>query len=252
MQIVRFLLSLVLLVAAAAVHAQATVVPDGRWRAALGLGASLASGNTESTNLTLSADAVRATATDKATLYGAALYARSEGVTSGEQLRGGGRYDSDLTPAVFGFGGLDAERNRFANLKLRLQGSTGLGYHLAKNAEITWDVFGGLAYSADHYYDPTEVNGALRTSYSYPSLMLGEELTIKLSETATASQKLVVLPNLQDRGEYRANWAAKLAVAITRSMNLTAGFTVDYNSTPGPGRRSTDTLLTTGLSVKFD
>lgn len=252
MRIVRPLFFLCALLAAGGARAQATVHPDGQWRAALGLGASLASGNTESTNLTLNVDAVRATEQDKATLYGAALYARSEGVTSGEQLRGGGRYDSDLTPVVFGFGGLDMERNRFANLKLRAQGSAGLGYHLTKTASVTWDVFGGLAYSADHYYDPTEVNGELLTSYTYPSLMLGQELTVKLSETASASQKLVVLPNLENRGEYRANWTAKLAAAITNSMSLTAGVTIDYNSMPGPDRKSTDMLLTTGLSIKFD
>ena len=51
-------------------QAQATVKPDGQFRAVFGLGASLSSGNTDATNLSFTADAVRATATDKTSLYG--------------------------------------------------------------------------------------------------------------------------------------------------------------------------------------
>jgi hypothetical protein len=74
-------------------HAQATVKPDGQFRATVGVGASFPSGDTESSNLSLNADAVRATAQDKLSLYGMALYPRSAGVTTGEQARLGGRYD---------------------------------------------------------------------------------------------------------------------------------------------------------------
>jgi len=49
-------------------HAQATVKPDGQFRASVGLGASFASGNTDSSNISLNADAVRATAQDKLSL----------------------------------------------------------------------------------------------------------------------------------------------------------------------------------------
>lgn len=232
--------------------AQATVKPDGQFRAALGLGASMSSGNTDATNLSLTGDAVRVTDQNKISLYGNAQYARSDGVTTSEQVRLGGRYDHNIGSAYFAFGGLDFERNKFSNLKLRSQLSGGLGWHVVKSPTTTFDVFGGLSYTSDDYFDPAVIDGQSRSSYDYMGLLLGEESTHKLSENTSAKQRLTLVPNLKNSGEFRANWDAGLAVAMSKALSLNVGVSVAHNSDPGPGRKSTDTLLTTGISVKFD
>ena len=233
-------------------HAQATLKTDGQYRAALGLGASMSSGNTDSRNLSLTADAVRATDQDKTSLYGNAQYARSDGVTTAEQVRLGGRQDHNLGRAYFAFGGLDLERNTFSNLKVRAQLSGGLGWHAVKSPTTTFDLFGGLSYTSDKYFNATLIDGHDRSTYDYVGLLLGEESTHELTATTSAKQRLVLVPNLRNRGEYRANWDAGLAVAMSKAMNLNVGFSVAHNSDPGPGRKSTDTLLTTGVSMKFE
>ena len=238
--------------AAAGAHAQATVKNDGQFRAALGLGASLASGNTKATNLSLTGDAVRATDQNKLSLYGNLQYARSGGTTTADQLRLGARYDQNLSAQLFAFGGLDLERNKFANLNLRTQLSAGLGWHVVKSPSTTFDLFGGLGYVSDKYKDPMVIDGRSRDSYGYMSLLLGEESTHKLSDSTSFKQRLTLVPNLKNRGEFRANWDAGLAVAMSKAMNLNVGLGFAHNSEPGPGRKSTDTLLTTGVSVKFD
>ncbi len=240
------------LATAATALAQATVKPDGQFRASLGIGASLSSGNTETSNLSLAGDAVRATTSNKLSLYGNAQYARSAGITTSEQIRLGSRYDQDLGETLFAFGGLDLERNKFSNLKLRGLVSGGLGYHAIKTPDHTLDLFGGLGYTSDKYYTARLVDGSVRSSYGYLSLVLGEESNHKLSDTTSFKQRLVLVPNLKNRGEFRATWDAGLAVAMTRTMNLNVGVAVAHNSDPGPGRKATDTLLTTGVSFKFD
>ena len=232
--------------------AQATVKPDGQFRAALGLGASLSSGNTKSSNLSLSGDGTRLTDQDKISLYGNALVARSDSVTTSEQMRLGGRYDYNLGAALFAFGRVDFDRNKFANLTLRSQLGAGLGWHAIKTPTNTWDVFGGPGYVSDRYVAATVIDGASRSSYSYATLLLGEESTHKLSSTTSLKQRLTLAPNLKHHGELLANWDAGLAVAMTRALNLNVGFSVAHNTEPGDGRKSTDTLLTTGVSVKFD
>jgi putative salt-induced outer membrane protein YdiY len=236
----------------AQVQVQATVKPDGQFRASLGLGASLSSGNSKSSNLSLAGEAVRATERDKTTLYGSLQYARSSGTTTSEQLRLGGRQDHDLGETVFAFGGLDFERNKFSNLKLRSQLSGGVGYHAIKTPSTTFDLFGGLGYTAETYFEPALVGGATRDSYGYLTLMLGEESSHRLSDTTSLKQRLTLLPNLRDRGEYRATWDAGISVAMSKVLNLTVGLAVAHNSDPGPGRKTTDTLLTTGVSVNFE
>ena len=236
----------------ACVQAQATVKPDGQWRAAFGAGASFASGNSKSSNVQLGGDAVRATAQDKFSLYGNALSASSGGTTTAEQLRFGGRYDFNLSADWFAFGGLDAERNKFANLKLRGVGTGGLGYHAIKTPTTTWDLFAGAAYTADQYISATVIDGASRTNYSYPALFLAEESTHKLSDSTGFKQRLALFPNLKNSGEFRATFDAGLAVAMSKAMNLNVGLGITHNSEPGTGRKATDSLLTTGVSVKFE
>jgi putative salt-induced outer membrane protein YdiY len=253
MQVIRNATLLALgLAAAVAAQAQATVKNDGQFRAALGLGASLSSGNSKANNLAITADAVRATDADKLSLYGNLQYASTDGETTADRLRLGARYDKNLSAQLFGYGSLDLERNKFANLNLRAQLGAGLGWHVIKDTQTTFDVFGGLAYVSDKYKTAMVIDGRSRDSYSYPALMLGEESTHKLSDTTSFKQRLTVLPNLKNSGEFRANWDAGLAVAMSKTMNLNVGFSASHNSEPGPGRKSTDTLLTTGISVKFD
>lgn len=252
MQYLRQAALVALSLAAAGAQAQATVKNDGQFRAALGLGASLASGNTKATNLSLTGDAVRATDQNKLSLYGNLQYARSGGTTTADQLRLGARYDQNLSAKLFAFGGLDLERNKFANLNLRAQLSAGLGWHVIKSPTTTFDVFGGLGYVSDKYKDPMVIDGRSRDSYGYMSLLLGEESTHKLSDSTSFKQRLTLVPNLKNRGEFRANWDAGLAVAMSKTMNLNVGLGFAHNSEPGPGRKSTDSLLTTGVSVKFD
>lgn len=253
MSLIRTLLTSTLAIGAVGLaQAQATVKNDGQMHASFGLGASLSSGNSQASNLAMSGDAVRATDQDKTTLYGTVQYARSGGVTTGEQLRLGGRYDKNLDVQLFAFGGLDLARNKFSNLQLRSLLSGGLGYHALKTPTVTWDLFGGLGYTSDRFINAMVIDGANRSSYHYLSLLLGEESSHKLSDTTSFKQRLTLVPNLKNRGEFRANLDAGLSVAMSKALNLNVGFALAHNSEPGAGRKPTDTLLTTGVSVKFD
>jgi putative salt-induced outer membrane protein YdiY len=248
----RSLLLAAVLTVPVSAFAQATLKDDGQWRAAIGLGASASSGNTKSTSITFNGDAVRATKQDKWAIFGSTLYAKSGGVVTGEQIRAGTRYDYNLNEQWFGFGALDAERDKIALLNLRTNLGAGLGYHVIKTDTTVFDIFGGVGYTTDKYDAPRLLDGENRARYSYTNLLLGEESTHKLSDTMSAKQKFVIFPNLDNRGEYRAQFDSGIAVAMSKNMNLNVGFSARLNSDPGPGVKKTDTLLTTGISVKFE
>ena len=240
------------LAAAGLAQAQPTEKPDGQFRAVFGLGASLASGNTEANNLSFTFDGVRATATGKTTLHARGNYASTDGETTAEQWRLGGRHDHVLSAATFAFGGLDLEQNKFTNLKLRGQMNGGMGWHVVKSPQTAFNVLAGVGYTSDNYYDAMLIDGAVRSSYGYANLLLREESTHQLTGSTSVRQRLTVTPNVSHWGEYRANWDGSVAVAINKTMNLTVALAVAYNSEPGPGRKTTDTLFTTGISVTFE
>jgi putative salt-induced outer membrane protein len=233
-------------------YAQATVKPDGVWRGALGAGLTFTDGNSRSSAFNLNAETIRATANDKTRIYGAALYGRSSGKETANQLRAGGRYDHDLTPQVFGFGGVDLERDKLGNIEMRVAPSVGLGYHVIKNANTTFDVFGGVGYVYDKYFNATTIDGKIRDTYGRPELLLGEASTHKISASTSFRQSFTIYPNLSNRGEFRSVFDAGLAVAMSSSLSLTVGLVNRYNSDPGLNIKKSDTLFVTGIAAKFE
>ena len=246
--------------AAGAVQAQTTLKPDGNWRGSIGAGLSITDGNSKSSAFNFNGETVRLTEQDKARIYGTALYGKNDGKESTNLQRFGGRYDYNLTPVLFGFGGIDFERDKPGNLELRIAPSVGLGAHLIKSANTTFDIFGGVGYVRDKFFNATFIDGSSRTTYSRPELLLGESSTHKLTETASFRQSLTIYPNLANRGEYRAVFDAGLSVAMSSTVSLTVGLIDRYNSDPGtkPGVvpptefKKNDLLFVTGIGVKFD
>lgn len=250
--VARGLVAIGLLGFASTAMAQATVKPDGQWRAALGAGLSMASGNTTSRLLNMTGDVVKVTATDKWNLYGTMVYGKSGGTTTADLFNLGGRYNQDLNAQLFWFGQGDLARNKLANLSLRTSLAGGLGYHLVKTDAMTFDVFAGLGYSTDSYINSTIVAGESRSSYSRLELLIGEESTHRLTATTAFKQRLVIYPNLSDRGEFRAVFDAGLSVAMSNTLSLTTTVGMRHNSDPGTGLKKTDTLLFTGVTYKLD
>ena len=120
--------------------------------------------------------------------------------------------------------------------------SGGLGYHLVKNADTTWDVFGGVGYMNTRFTDDTRLSGA--------TAVVGEESSHKLSETTSAKQRLVVYPGGSKVGT-RATFDAGIATAIAGGWTINAGLGVQYASKVAAGADKTDTLVTFGFGYKF-
>ena len=77
--------------------------------------------------------------------------------------------------------------------------AAGLGYHVVKKPDQTFDISAGLAYTWDRYRTPA---GRLRTNCAAATttleLLLAEESNNKLSDTTTFKQKLTIYPSISD------------------------------------------------------
>ena len=237
--------------------ARADDVPDGIWHSNGGAALTIASGNTNSENLNVNFDTKFLVEQYKWTYYGQALYGRTKAndvySTTANLVRAGGRYDRNLTLEVYAFGGLDFERDTTRQLLLRSVASAGLGTALLKTDTISWTVFGGGTYKIDHYGEAgVPINGVLRTEYNSPEVTIGEESTHKLSQTSTFTQRLAAFRDVRSGGSQRANFDSKLAVAITKRINLTVSLQDRYDGVARSPVRSNDILFMTGISAKFD
>lgn len=240
--------------AAKPASAPEATVPDADavWRFAASVGGTKTSGNSRSASVNITGEAVRTTDNSKLNLAARGLYAESNNNITGANLAFNGQYDRDLSRVWFGFGKLDALRDRPANIDSRMSAYGGIGYHLVRNDTHTWDVSGGVGYTDDRYVRPTNVGGELRTQYGRVEGVISESSTHKVTDTTSLRQKLGVFPNLKDGGQYRVVLDAGVSVAINSSLSLTAGLTYRYDSDPGTGLRHTDAVYVTGIGIKFD
>jgi len=227
--------------------AQTVPRPDGAWRGSLGANVSAASGNNESVNAGLNADAVRQSENDKLVGFVQSLYGRREtnGVSelTASRFRAGTRYDRDIAELTYGFVGYDTEKNKLADLKWRHSPSVGAGLHLRKMETFTFDVFAGYSHNREELY-----SGPKR---SFDEGLIGEETTHKFSESAGYRQRLTVYSNLSDSGEYRVVFDAGLLMSLVDRWNLTVNLSARYQSNPPLGVQKSDTLLFTGLQYSW-
>jgi putative salt-induced outer membrane protein len=233
-------------------HAQVTQKPDGEWRSLFTAGASVATGNTDAKSASVGADVIKLTTMDKWSLTGSGQYARSGGATTANRIGGTGLYSRDITPEWFGFGQVDLLRDTPSDLKLRTTLGSGLGYHVVKKPDQTFDLSAGLAYTMDRYNHAQLIDDEVRSRNDHAELLLAEESNNKLSDSTTFKQKLTVYPNLRDGDGIRTVFDAGLSVAMTKQLALTATLSHRYDSKPGEGLGKNDTLFVTGVSLRFD
>ncbi|MBP7867480.1 MAG: DUF481 domain-containing protein [Acidobacteria bacterium] len=218
------------------------------WAGSVDLGLSLTSGNSSNLNFALGGSAVRQTKRDKISLYVASVYSRSEvaGITTtttANAVRGGGRYELFLNDRlnVFGFG--DLEHDVFQQLDLRVVLGGGLGYYVVKSKRTQFQVFGGGNLNKEYFTD-----GLRRTT---GELLVGQDLTAKLSDRFSLTERFVAFPNLSEGGEYRLAFDASALTTLKKWLGWHITFSDRFLSDPPAGSVRNDILLTTGLRFTF-
>ena len=224
------------------------------WAALLDTGLSLTRGNSESTSFALTGKAARTAKRTKISLYSTEIYSRSTlaGVsnTTANAIRGGARVDVNLRGRSFAFGLADFEHDRFQDLDLRSVQGGGLGYHLIKEKDRTFDVFGGLTYNQEYYSKPFRPPNP-STTRKTAEFVVGETLATKVGSRTTLSEQFNFFPNLSDTGDYRLQLDATAATKLKNWLSWQVTFSDRYVSRPLLGLKNNDVLFTTGLRLTY-
>lgn len=217
------------------------------WSGTVDTGFSLARGNSDTTTFTAGLNAARQTAKDKITVSATTVFAQNSttgtAVTSASAVRGGGRYDVNVSERVFMFGALDLEHDGLQRLDLRTVLGSGFGWHLRKSERSSVDVFGGATVNRENF--------AVQADRTTSEGLVGEELSHRLTRRMTVKQRLAFYPNLTDRGEFRLNIDTTAVTPITKWVGLQVTVSNRYVSGVLPPARSNDVLVTTGLRFTF-
>lgn len=217
------------------------------WNGGLDFGYSLTTGNTRTNTLALGANLGRQTRRDKTTLYAAYINAKNnnKGVseTTANAVRGGGRYEINISSRMTTFGFADFEYNQIQLLDLRSVLGGGLGYYAIKKDRAQLQVFGGGAYNRENFSTGLQRNSA--------EVFVGEDFSLRVSDRVMFKERFQLFPNMTNRGEYRHTFDSSLTTKLTSWMTWNVTASNRYISNPPPGSKNNDLLLTTGIGVSF-
>jgi putative salt-induced outer membrane protein YdiY len=218
------------------------------WTGTVDLGYAQARGNAQTNTINSAARVVRTTSRDSINAYFQSLYSKNlnegQSVLAANSIRGGVKYDLNVTPKMYTFGSTDLEFDEFQGLDLRFVPAGGVGYHWFKTEKTKWDLFGGGSLNREFF-----MSGLKRTS---GEVLLGNELARKFAGVFTFSEKIVFYNNVTSSGNYRLNGDVSLAATIRKWLNYQVTASNRYLSNPLSGRKTNDLVITTGVRLIFN
>jgi putative salt-induced outer membrane protein YdiY len=162
---------------------------------------------------------------------------------SANSVTSGLRQDFLFTPSNFVFllGQLDHIQAQSLNLRQTYGG--GFGHDLLHGPRLELSFLGGTTFVQEDFETPVKrrnVEG-----------LVGEKFSWRIFERLSFAHFLNFYPNLTDRGEYRFDTTSTLSARVSSRLSFNTTFTRHFLSKPLPGRKNSETVLTTGLAIDF-
>jgi putative salt-induced outer membrane protein YdiY len=217
-----------------------------KWKGNLSLGLSLARGNADTLNISLTFSAVGPIDKNKAlSNNGFFLFGQLNGETIAESLLADTRLDWRHTRRFFSYYRLQVGSDRFKNYSYRILPALGAGYDILAYKALSLEVDLGFSGVIERYYD-TDL------THTYAGLRGGLDLDWKISETAEFTEKLEVVSAASRLSNYFLRFEANVVAALTQSWALKLTLADSYDNRPlGTKIKRNDVVLIAGISRKF-
>ena len=220
-----------------------------KWTGAVTANATITRGNTSTDSVGASFEAARRAAVDRMTLNGAYLYGRQEDPDNGDydittdNWFAFGKYDYFLNRKLYTYASTRVERDKIAELDLRLAPSVGMGYQWIERPEMNFFTEAGVAWIyEDHRDDGAQSNMALRLAY---------RLDRKINGKVTAFHNMEYLPDIEEAGQFLLNTDIGLRVSLYKTVFTEFKFELKHDSDPAPGAVDNDLRYIMGVGWKF-
>jgi putative salt-induced outer membrane protein YdiY len=190
--------------------------------------------------------------------YSRAALAGAAPTATVENVQGRTRYDRFIGDRVTLFLGVQARRDRFAGLNLRMQVDPGVGYYFINEANrVFW---GELGYDFLHDVRRDDAraqkDAAGKPDPSKPLLDKTESVhsaraflgyRYKINDGVSIASGLEFLQGISDGSIRRVNGDLVVMSKFTASFSLATSFLVRYDSKPLPGKQNLDTITSINL-----
>jgi len=206
------------------------------------------SGNTSVTTLNAGEKLLRRMAPWEFRQDFSVVYGETDGEESSNLWRASLRGDYGLSERLALYVRTGFERNKFAGITSRFAEGAG-GVFKVLNTDIDQlEVQAGFEVTQQKTLDDTESFSSLRGAMAFKHV---------IGATASFSQSVEFLPNLDDSEDYRINSETTLLAPISQRIGMKASYQVRFDNQPAlnaagtaPLRKS-DRILSTGIQISF-
>ena len=215
---------------------------SGKWEGSLGLGFTARRGSENSTEGSISLDALREMRDSRLLANVVAVRSAEDGERSGDNAQADFRGERRISKQMFGFAGLGSERDAYQDMTLRGSFSSGVGLRWVETEATQFNLHTGLAYSVERYRAGRSEKGL--------ELLLGSELRHQLSKTSRITHRLVLYPDSVGGG-LRMAMQADLTTRINSHFGLQLAVLQKYRERARETSSNLDTVFFTGITAGF-
>ncbi|HEX8915286.1 MAG TPA: DUF481 domain-containing protein [Humisphaera sp.] len=225
------------------------VNPKTAWTGSVVAGALISRGNSDSEAFNVGFDLTRRTDQDRFAINGQYLFGRQRdqdtGVksTSTDNWRVGAKYDYFFTEKFYGFGSFGVEKDRIADLDIRITPAVGVGYQWVERPDFNVSTEAGLAY----VYENFGTGG----SDENVSVKLAYHVDKELRTGIKVFHNLTYYPSLETLHDYLLLTDAGVRADLTEKMFTEFKVELRYDPTPAPGASRNDLRYILGVGWNF-
>jgi putative salt-induced outer membrane protein YdiY len=225
--------------------------PPRHWTGNVLGAATWTTGNSESTAISLDANAVNRGDVDRITLDGWYRATRAKDQTTGvtstsmRQLGADAKYDYFISGTkAYAYGNGKADKDGIADIDLRLVAGAGGGYQFLESDATKLSAEAGMSWVYINYSGPT-------STASDPALRVAGDFTHNFSETVAFFDDAEVLKIFSGAHDYLAHNRAGLREKLTGSFFAQQWVDWSWNTQPAAGKERVDMIYYIGVGWTF-
>jgi putative salt-induced outer membrane protein YdiY len=230
-------------------HVVAINKPPVTWTGSVGTGFTLTRGNSETESVNVGISLLRRAEVDRITLEAAYLFGRQTDTdtddrsTTQDEWFAALQYDYFFSQKLYNYVTTRVERDRIADLDLRLTAGLGAGYQWIESPDLNVSTEAGLSW----LFEDVERGEDDETIV----LRLAYHVDKRFHDRLLCFHDLEAFPSVEDFSDVFLTTQAGLRVSLTQVMFAESKVVLDYDSTPAPGSAETDLTYLLSLGVKF-
>lgn len=220
-----------------------------KWTGNVGAGFTLTRGNSETESANVGVRLLRRAEIDRITLKAAYLFGRQidpdtdDKSTTQDEWFAALQYDYFFGQKFYGYATTRVERDRIADLDLRLTAGLGVGYQWIESPDLNFATEAGVSWLFEDFESGEDDDTFV--------LRLAYHVDRRFNDRILFFHDLEAFPSVEDFSDVFLTTQAGLRASLTQVMFAETKVVFDYDSTPAPGAEETDLTYLLSLGVNF-